>query len=53
LEYGLKTCLSASPYSRKPKKGVQNAPELESGIGTQTGTFGVPIGTFKVSNGTH
>jgi len=28
--------LSASPGSRKPKKGVQNAPKLESGIGTQT-----------------
>ena len=35
LEYRLKTHLSARPSSRKPKKGVQNAPEHESAIGTQ------------------
>ena len=28
-------CLSASLDLRKPKKGVQNAPKLESEIGTQ------------------
>ena len=35
LEYELKTHLSASPSSRKPKKGVQNAPKHESAIGIQ------------------
>ena len=35
LEYRLKTHLSARPGSRKPKKGVQNALEHESAIGTQ------------------
>ena len=35
LEYELKTCLSARPGSRKPKKGVQNAPEHESAIDIQ------------------
>ena len=35
LEYGLKTLLSARIGSRKPKKGVQNAPEFKSAISTQ------------------
>ena len=35
LEYRLKTCLSARPNSRKPKKGVQNALEHESVFGVQ------------------
>ena len=35
LEYGLKTHLSASPSSRKPKKGVWNALEHKSAIGIQ------------------
>ena len=35
LEYELKTHLSASPSSIKPKKGVQNAPKHESDIGIQ------------------
>ena len=35
LEYELKTHLSASPSSRKPKKGVQNAPEHETMFGVQ------------------
>ena len=35
LEYRLKTRLSARPGSRNPKKGVQNALEHESAIGTQ------------------
>ena len=38
-------CLSASPGLENLKKQVQNAPKLESGIGT--------FGTFGVSNGTH
>ena len=51
LEYGLKTHLSAMPGSRKPKKGVQNAPEHESVFGVQK-YHGVPNDTFKVPNGT-
>ena len=35
LEYGLKTSLSARPGSRKPKKGVQNAPKHENVFGVQ------------------
>ena len=35
LEYRLKTCLSARLSPRKPKKGVQNAPEHESTFGVQ------------------
>ena len=35
LEYGLKTRLSVRLGSRKPKKGVQNAPEHESAFGVQ------------------
>ena len=35
LEYGLKTRLSARLNSRKPKKGVENAPEHEGAISTQ------------------
>ena len=31
----MKTCPSARPGSRKPKKGVQNAPKHESAISTQ------------------
>ena len=31
----MKTRLSASPSSRKPKKGVQNTPKHESAIGIQ------------------
>ena len=38
-------CLSASPGLENLKKQVQNAPKLESEIGT--------FGTFGVSNGTH
>ena len=35
LEYRLKTHVSARPSSRKPKKGVQNAPKHESTFGVQ------------------
>ena len=50
LEYRLKTRLSARPGSRKPKKGVQNAPEHESAIGTQEHHLALLECTLKVLN---